>query len=56
MNKDNNHQAGKGDSPRNCFSEKYRINYENIKWNKKNDKNQINTNISSASQYGVSAP
>jgi hypothetical protein len=28
-------QAGKGDKPRNCFSQKYRDNYDEINWNKK---------------------
>lgn len=27
--------AGKGDKPRNCFSQKYRDNYDAINWNKK---------------------
>jgi hypothetical protein len=31
----NNNQAGKGDKPRNCFSKKYRDNYDAINWNKK---------------------
>lgn len=31
--------AGKGDKPRNCFSQKYRDNYDSINWgNKKNEK------------------
>lgn len=31
--------AGKGDKPRNCFSQKYRDNYDSIDWgNKKNEK------------------
>lgn len=30
-------QAGKGDKPRNCFSQKYRDNYDSINWNKKED-------------------
>lgn len=43
MNKTNNNEAGKGDRPRNCFSQNYRDNYDKINWNKKNyDKN---TNI-----------
>tara|TARA_Y100000004_G_C8756751_1_gene344751 strand:+ start:34 stop:174 length:141 start_codon:yes stop_codon:yes gene_type:complete len=29
---------GKGDSPRNCFSKKYRSNYEGIDWGKKKKK------------------
>ena len=38
MNNENkkNNSAGKGDSPRNCFSQKYRDNYDMINWNKKN--------------------
>ena len=28
-------QAGKGDRPRNCFSQKYRDNYDSINWNNK---------------------
>lgn len=31
-------QAGKGDKPRNCFSNKYRKNYELINWKKKSKK------------------
>lgn len=27
--------CGNGGSPRNCFSEKFRINYDSINWNKK---------------------
>jgi len=31
--------AGKGDKPRNCFSQNYRDNYDAINWcNKKNEK------------------
>jgi hypothetical protein len=40
--------AGKGDKPRNCFSQKYRDNYDSINWNKKNEKNKINININVA--------
>ena len=39
-NKDSNNTAGKGDSPRNCFSQKYRDNYDSINWNKKEIKNE----------------
>lgn len=28
-------QAGKGDKPRNCFSQQYRDNFDSIDWNKK---------------------
>jgi hypothetical protein len=38
--------AGKGDKPRNCFSQQYRDNYDSINWNKnkelsKNEKEYI---------------
>jgi hypothetical protein len=36
----NSHGAGKGDKPRNCFSQKYRKNYDDINWNKKENKNE----------------
>ena len=29
------YQAGKGDRPRNCFSQQYRDNFDSIDWNKK---------------------
>ena len=35
MSKKKESQAGKGDSPRNCQSKKYRNNYDSIEWNKK---------------------
>jgi hypothetical protein len=37
--------AGKGDKPRNCFSQKYRDNYDAINWLKKENENN-NTNVS----------
>jgi hypothetical protein len=56
MNKLNhNTQAGKGDKPRNCFSQKYRDNYDSIDWNKKNDKNQINIDVTPSPKCGLSA-
>jgi hypothetical protein len=33
--KESNNQAGKGDAPRNCFSRKYRENYDFINWRNK---------------------
>ena len=30
--------AGKGDKPRNCFSKKYKSNYDSINWRRKNIK------------------
>lgn len=44
-NKNTTSQAGKGDKPRNCFSQKYRDNYDDINWNKKNEKNQTNIDV-----------
>ena len=40
---ENKSQAGKGDKPRNCFSSKYRNNYDLINWKKKNEKTINNT-------------
>jgi hypothetical protein len=28
-------QAGKGDKPRNCFSKRFKENYDHINWNNK---------------------
>ena len=36
-------QAGKGDRPRNCFSNKYRNNYDLINWKKQNSKEKNST-------------
>jgi hypothetical protein len=37
--------AGKGDKPRNCFSQKYRDNYDSINWrDKKNEKKDTTYN------------
>lgn len=33
-------QAGKGDKPRNCFSKKYRDNYEQIDWTKNKNEDE----------------
>lgn len=41
---ENKSQAGKGGKPRNCFSSKYRSNYDSINWKKKNEK-IINNNV-----------
>jgi hypothetical protein len=42
--KSTNNQAGKGDAPRNCFSSKYRENYDLINWNKKENEKKKNIN------------
>jgi hypothetical protein len=44
MENNKNTGAGKGDKPRNCFSERYRDNYDSIKWgddNKSQDEYSI---------------
>jgi len=33
--------AGKGDKPRNCFSDSFKENYESINWSKEKDKSLI---------------
>jgi hypothetical protein len=37
MENNKNTGAGKGDKPRNCFSEQYRNNYDSIKWKSKDN-------------------
>ena len=36
-----NKEAGKGDKPRNCFSDSFKENYESINWLKEKDKSLI---------------
>jgi hypothetical protein len=48
--------AGKGDKPRNCFSQKYRDNYDSIDWNKKNEKNTNHIDIAPPPKRGLSTP
>lgn len=43
MNKKNS-QAGKGDSPRSCFSKKYKNNYDLIVWKNKKSLNILKNN------------
>ena len=52
----NSCSAGKGDKPRNCFSQQYRDNYDSINWNKKNEKNTNNSDIAPPPKRGLSAP
>ena len=44
----NNNQAGKGDKPRNCFSKKFKDNYDLINWTKNKF---INTSVSDTEDY-----
>jgi hypothetical protein len=53
---ENANGAGKGDYPRNCFSQKYRDNYDSINWNKKNEKNTNHIDIAPSSKRGLSTP
>jgi hypothetical protein len=36
-----NNQAGKGDSPRNCFSNKFKQNFDSINWSEEKGKSLI---------------
>ena len=36
-----NKEAGKGDSPRNCFSNSFKENYDSIEWKNENHKSLI---------------
>ena len=42
----NKNGAGKGDKPRNCFSLKFKDNYDAIDWGKKNTDGKSNQNNS----------
>jgi hypothetical protein len=39
--KSSNNGAGKGDKARNCFSNSFKQNYDNIKWSEEKDKSLI---------------
>tara|TARA_R110002012_G_scaffold315429_1_gene529238 strand:- start:415 stop:564 length:150 start_codon:yes stop_codon:yes gene_type:complete len=43
-------QAGKGDKPRNCFSNGYKSNYEEINWEDKKCANASNVKKNSPKQ------
>jgi hypothetical protein len=36
-----NNGAGKGDKPRNCFSQSFKNNYDSINWREQNEKSLI---------------
>ena len=36
-----NKEAGKGDSPRNCFSHRFKENYDSIKWSDDKERSLI---------------
>ena len=36
-----NKEAGKGDSPRNCFSNRFKQNFDSINWSDEKDKSLI---------------
>jgi hypothetical protein len=36
-----NKEAGKGDSPRNCFSNRFKENFDSINWSDERDKSLI---------------
>jgi len=36
-----NNSAGKGDKPRNCFSNSFKENYESVNWSDEKDKSLI---------------
>jgi hypothetical protein len=39
--KSSNNGAGKGDKPRNCFSNRFKENFDSIKWSEEKDKSLI---------------
>lgn len=55
--KNNSCGAGKGDKPRNCFSQTYRDNYDSIDWyTPKNDKDKNNIDFDDTSTKFMRTP
>jgi hypothetical protein len=56
MENNQNNGAGKGDKPRNCFSQEYRDNYDFIfkKTEKEEQSNEKSTNDNASSSRGLS--
>lgn len=55
--KSSNTGAGKGDKPRNCFSKKFKDNYDLINWSKskkENDKDNNDTTVHSSDSMRAS--
>ena len=51
--KSSNNGAGKGDKPRNCFSDRFKQNYDSIKWKTKKDKALIKKELKNKDRSSI---
>jgi hypothetical protein len=51
--KSSNNGAGKGDKPRNCFSDRFKQNYDSINWSEQKDKSLIKKQLKNKDRSSI---
>ena len=51
--KSSNNGAGKGDKPRNCFSNRFKQNYDSINWAEEKDKSLIKKELKNHNRSSI---
>lgn len=51
--KSSNNGAGKGDKPRNCFSDRFKKNYDSINWSDEKDKSLIKKELKNKDRSSI---
>ena len=51
--KSSNNGAGKGDKPRNCFSDRFKENYDSINWSEEKDKSLIKKELKNKDRSSI---
>ena len=51
--KSSNNGAGKGDKPRNCFSDRFKKNYDSINWSEEKDKSLIKKELKNKDRSSI---
>ena len=51
--KSSNNGAGKGDKPRNCFSNRFKENYDSINWSQEKDKSLIKKELKNHNRSSI---
>lgn len=51
--KSSNNGAGKGDKPRNCFSDRFKQNYDSINWSEEKDKSLIKKELKNKDRSSI---
>jgi len=51
--KSSNNGAGKGDKPRNCFSDRFKQNYDSINWSDEKDKSLIKKELKNHNRSSI---